>query len=148
MTGEGMTKMFESDSRSNQVQTADLTPRAPLRMSGWGSKVSSDRPARRGNQKYRCSSRSLNCSPGRAGDWAAWPLVLGCSAPSAAACRHTSSLGRDWGPGSRALSPGSQCIRVQRMLVSSKVRELWTLNSRSWLDPSPCPRRMEHAAVM
>ena len=34
---------------SNQRQLR--TPRAPLRMSGWGSKVSSDRPASRGNQK-------------------------------------------------------------------------------------------------
>ncbi len=32
-------------------------------MSGRGSKVSSLRPARSGNQKYMCSSLSLNCSP-------------------------------------------------------------------------------------
>ena len=68
IAGEGMKTVSEWYSRPDQLQTAILTPRAPLRMSGWGSKVSSDRPARRGNQKYRCSSRSLNCSPGRAGD--------------------------------------------------------------------------------
>jgi hypothetical protein len=32
-------------------------------MSGRGSKVSSLSPASRGNQKYMCSSLSLNCSP-------------------------------------------------------------------------------------
>lgn len=51
------------DSRAQEAEgrCQDLTSSALYLMSGLGSNVSSLRPANSGNQKYTCSSRSLNC---------------------------------------------------------------------------------------
>ena len=45
------------------LRVSNSTSKALYLMSGLGSNVSSDRPASKGNQKYMCSSLSLNCRP-------------------------------------------------------------------------------------
>mmetsp|Transcript_25816 Transcript_25816/g.70012 ORF Transcript_25816/g.70012 Transcript_25816/m.70012 type:complete len:294 (+) Transcript_25816:1780-2661(+) len=55
---------FQKDSANElpwRLRVSNSTSKALLRTSGLGSKVSSDSPARRGNQKYTCSFRSTNC---------------------------------------------------------------------------------------